>query len=566
MSRPRVDGRIYGLVCALLLVLWGAPGKGETVGGPKTVGAPIQFQRVDAAWGIDFQHRSGASGRYYMVETNGGGVVVFDYDGDGDLDLFFANGAALPGYGGETPKSRLYRNDRVSTEPGRFVDVTDRAQLAVDGYASGGVAGDVDGDGDLDLYVTAFGPNRLFLNGGDGTFREVGEAAGVDDPSWGSSAALADVDRDGDLDLYVTNYVDFTLDNNKACGDSRRGLRGYCGPDVYRGQGDRFYRNRGDGTFEDATVESGFGQASGAGLAVAFGDFDGDGWVDLYVANDLTPNFLWVNRGPNADGAFTFEDRALLAGVAHGPRGQAEAGMGVALGDFDGDARTDVVVTNYEGESQALYAQRGPWLFTDRRFVAGLVEPTLRKLAFGVAAADFDHDGDLDLAFANGHVRENAEAFNRASRYRQPNQLFENRGGRFVEADAGLTHLAASRGLAVGDLDLDGDLDLVITNVDEGPEVYENLTDGPWLQVDVRGTASGVPPSGLGAQVTVTGWGNQRRELSAGASYMSQHASSAHFGAVAPEPTAVEIQLPNGRVQTVRKVPAGRRLIWILGD
>ena len=544
--------------------------------------APIELVDVTMAWGIDFVHHAGVTGRYYMVETNGGGVVAFDYDDDGDDDLFFADGRnLLPDNDTDAgvsdgPGSRLYRNDGVG-HGGRFVDVTERSGLAVDVYASGGVAGDVDGDGDLDLYVTALGPNQLWRNRGDGTFEQV--VAGVEDPLWSASAALADTDGDGDLDLYVANYVDFRLDHNLACGDSARGLRGYCGPDVYSPEPDHFYRNEGPGPdglprFVEATAAVGLDVPPGAGLALAFGDLDDDGWPDLYVANDLTPNFLLRNRG---DG--TFEDRSLLSGTAYGPRGRPEAGMGVALGDFDGDGPADVVVTNYEGESNGLYAQRGPLLFNDQRFVAGLAQTTLRSLAFGVGAGDLDHDGDLDLVFANGHVRENAEAFNRASRYRQPNQVFANDGdGRFVVV-AGLDRAAVSRGLALSDLDGDGDLDLVITNVDEAPEVYRNASrpaaGAEWLQVLVRRPEGA--RRGVGDRVTWSRPGTraQWREVGAGASYMSQHGLAVHFGSpplgatdsganTTSDDPAVAVRRGAGKPLRWIGIPSGRRLVWVL--
>ena len=540
--RPGRAPRAAGLVLLLAGLAAAAP-------------AEIRFAPAAERWGIDFRHHDGASGRLYMVETNGSGVVLFDFDGDGDLDVFLIDGAVLPGYEGPAPRSRLLRNDG-----GGFVDVTDRSGIEVPDYGTGGVAGDMDGDGDLDLFVGAFGPNLLFENLGDGRFREVAAERGVADSAWASSAALADVEGDGDLDLYVANYVDFALDDNKPCGDQKRRLRGYCGPDVYRGLADRFYRNLGDGRFRDETEAAGFGGARGAGLGVCFADLDDDGRPDLYVANDLMPNYLFRNRG---DGAF--EDVSLLSGTAFGDRGRAEAGMGIAVDDFDGDGRLDIVVTNYEGETHALYGNRGAGLFTDRRFVANLAEPTLLQLAFGVASGDLDHDGDPDLAVANGHVRHNAELFNPASSYRQANQIFENLGdGRFAEAAAGLDAVRASRGLALGDLDGDGDLDLVISNVADLAEVYENRLpagSGGWLRLDLAPAAG--QRHGVGARVEIEAGGRrQLREVRTACSYQSHGFIGAHFGvAGAARVERLTLRLPGGSRLAFADLPAGRRIL-----
>ena len=519
-------------------------------------GGALAFREVGESIGLEFRHHHGGSGHFYMPETMGSGVAVLDYDGDGDQDVFFVDGGALPGYQGEPAGSILYRNDG-----GRFVDRTAQAGLMVSGYGMGVTVGDVDSDGDLDVYVTAFGANELFRNLGDGSFAEVGRAAGVDDGLWGASAAFADADLDGDLDLYVTNYVDFSFANNPLCGDQARGLRSYCHPDVFNGLPDRFLRNRGDGTFSDATEEAGFAEARGAGLGVVFGDVDADGWPDLYVANDMTPNFLFRGRG---DG--TFEERALMAGAALGQSGEPEAGMGVAMGDLDGDDWPEIYVTHLDRQTNALYSGRNGGLFLDRRFIARVAAPSIYKVGFGTAFADLDLDGDRDIVVANGHIIHNVDELGKGSSYRQRNQVLVNLGGgRFAEAeDIGLDAVRSSRGLALGDLDGDGDLDLVITNSDDVAEVYANETVamGGWLEVALRAARGGGGSGGLGARVRLVGASaSQWRELRSASSYLSQSASEAHFGLGDGAWSGVEITWPGGGLQRLEKVPGGHRLV-----
>jgi hypothetical protein len=530
----------------------------------------IRFRRAAAAWGVDFRHHNASTGRRYMVETMVGGVVVFDYDGDGDEDLFFVDGGMLPGYTGEVPRSRLFRNEGG----GRFADATARSRIVVSGYGAGAVAGDVDGDGDLDLYVTELGPNQLFRNDGDGGFTDVTAAAGVGDPAWSAGAAFADVDRDGDLDLYVANYADFTPAKHKDCREPNSGIVGYCKPQAYAGFADRFYKNRGDGTFVDATAAAGLSEPSLHGLGVGFFDFDLDGWPDLYVANDGDPNLLFHNRG---DG--TFEEIGMLAGAALSPAAKPEAGMGIDLDDYDGDGRFDVVVTNFDLESLGLYHNLGDGLFQDARFTAKLAEPSLLSLGFGIDFLDLDQDGDLDLLVANGHVNDVVGQMRPGAQFAQRNQVYENLGnGTFREAlDTGMDLLRVSRGLATGDLDGDGDLDAAILATNDLAEVWENRSGeaagagdatvanpgakkGGFLLVDVA--AAGPNTFAVGARLTATAGGrSQLREVRTETSYLSQNAMSCHFGLGAAEHVdRLVVRWPDGRSQAFRDLPVDHRV------
>ncbi len=514
----------------------------------------IRFHEVSKAWGIDFVHHHGGSGQRYMVETMMGGVVVLDFDGDGDEDLFFVDGGSLPGYTGEPARSRLFRNDGG----GHFTDWTERSGIRVTPYGGGGTAGDIDGDGDLDLFVTGFGADQMFRNNGDGTFTDVTPQAGVGSPLWSSSAAFVDADNDGDLDLFVADYVDFSVTNHKFCGDRSRNIRAYCHPDIYNGLPVRFYRNRGNGTFEDATQAAGFGGAVGPGLGVVFGDIDNDGWQDVYVANDTKPNFLFRNKGKGV-----FEDISLLSGTQLGEQGQAEAGMGVDMGDYDGDGLLDIFVTNFANETNALYKNLGGGAFLDSRSPAGVAEPSLPFLGFGTAFADFDQDGDLDLVVANGHIQDNTAELSPGSLYRQRNQVFENLGtGRFREdKGTGMDVVRASRGLATGDLDGDGDLDVAIVDSNEPCEVYENTgTGGHWLQVGFATPAGN--RDAIGARLELeTGGRKQIRDVKTASSYLSQNALAVHFGTGKSEKIdRLTVRRP-GQVQVFEGLPADRRVV-----
>lgn len=513
----------------------------------------LRFREASEAWGLRFRHHHGGTGELFVPETVSGGVLVLDYDGDGDQDVFFVDGGPTPGYTGEPPRSRLFRNEGG----GRFLDATERSGIAVAEYGMGGAAGDVDGDGDLDIYVTAVGRDQLFRNRGDGSFEDATAAAGLGDPAWGASAAFADADGDGDLDLYVANYLDFRWDRNPVC--SERGVRSYCHPDEFAGAPDRFYRNRGDGTFVDATREAGFGGEPGKGMGVLWSDLDGDGDQDLYVANDMTPNFLFHNLGSGR-----FEEIGLVAGVALGPTGQPEAGMGVDAVDVDGDGRHDIFVTNLDRQTNALYSNRGGLNFTEGRYASGVAAPSYLKVGFGAAFADFDQDGDPDLLVANGHIMHNIELLNPESAYRQANQALENIGGGVFRAaeGAGLDVVRASRGLALGDLDGDLDLDAVIVNSNEEGEVWENVTQpqGAALLVELAG--GGANTAAIGAALELTAGGRtQVREARTASSYLSQNGLALHFGVgAAARVERLQARWPGGRRQSLVGLAPGRRL------
>ncbi len=536
------------------------------------------FEDISRQAGVDFVHFNGMTGEFYFPEMAGQGGAFLDYDGDGDLDLYLVQGAllgegrrmeqaTLPFRGAGKPSDRLLRND--SSAPGtavRFTDVTQRSGITATGYGMGVATGDYDNDGWVDLYVTHYGANQLWRNLGDGTFREVTAEAGVDDPRWSTSAAFVDYDGDGWLDLYVVNYVDFSISRNPRCyAESSR--RDYCGPSGFPSQSDRLLHNRGDGTFEDVSVRSGVGRLSGAGLGVVSSDFNGDGRVDLYVANDGEANFLWLNQG---DG--TFVDDALFAGVAVNRAGAPEASMGVDAGDFDGDGDDDLFMTHLMGESNTLFANLGGGLFEDRSIELGLAASSLPLTAFGTSWIDYDNDGWLDLLVLNGAVRILEELAQAGDPYPldQPNQLFRNRAGqRFEEttAQAGeaFSRLEVSRGAALGDVDNDGDLDLLILN-NSGPArlLRNRAADGAgWLSVRVEDSVSGRDLLGSRAILRREKGPVLHRRLHSDGGYCSARDPRAFFGlgkAQGQRSTISSLELISPRATRLRLVggPAGR--------
>jgi hypothetical protein len=539
------------MALALLAALTGA----VAASGPQTssvrpdAGPP--FVEAAASSGLTFTHRNGSTGQFAIVEIMGAGVALVDYDADGDLDVFLVQSGALDG-GPRQARSVLFRNDLAVSASGartlRFTEVTGGARFAPHAYGMGVAAGDYDNDGDQDLYVTAFGPNTLYRNDGDGSFTDVTAAARVDDPRWSSSAAFLDYDRDGDLDLFVANYLDFTLAGNKQCYDPA-GARDYCGPRSFQPVPSRLFRNDGDGTFTDVSAASGIARAYGAGLGVTAGDYNGDGWLDIYVANDATPNQLWINQ---KNGAFV--DEGPLSGSAVNAAGNPEGSMGIASGDYDNDGDEDLFVTNIIGETFALYQNDGHASFDDARVRAGVGQPTAAFTGFGTEWLDYDNDGWLDLFAANGAVNIVERRRGQPSPFRMRNLLFHNTGaGRLVETGAGagaaFAHEAVSRGAAFGDLDNDGDTDIVVT-VNNGPVrlLLNRVGNGHhWLQIRLRQTRGNL--AALGARVGVERQGHPtlwRRARSDG-SYLSSSDPRIQFGlGDSTRLDAVVVEWPDG--------------------
>lgn len=480
---------------------------------------------------LNFLHDPGVDGSYFMPESIGSGGAFLDYDNDGDLDIYLINGAYHSGRTINKPplKNRLYRQE----EDGTFSDVTEHSGLGDTGYGMGAAVGDIDNDGDVDVYITNYGPDALYRNNGDGSFTDISKQAGIRNPAWGCSVIFFDYNLDSYLDLYVTNYLTYDLDNR--CID-RSGRQDYCGPGGFSGAPDILYHNNGDGTFTDVSRASKIALGASKGLGVVSADFNGDNFPDIYVANDGEPNHLWLNQ---QDG--TFRDQALFWGAALNDLGRPEAGMGIALGDVDNDGDFDLFITHIREESNTFYRYAGDYRFQDDSAPAGLAGPSFPFTGFGTGFFDYDQDGDLDLAVANGRVSRgflmtDNDSPNYWDPYSEPNFVFENVGlGKFRNvsnrAPAFTRMVENSRGLAFGDVDNDGDIDLLLMNEGGRARLFLNNHEdkGNWLVIKAVDPA--LKRDAVGAKVAVKiGEREIHRLLAPGYSFLCSNDPRVHFG------------------------------------
>jgi enediyne biosynthesis protein E4 len=517
----------------------------------------VTFRDIAVAAGVSFTHVNGTSSAKHFAETMGSGGLFFDFDNDNWVDVFLVDGGSKADSAvARTARHRLFRN----RGDGTFEDVTTGSGIRHRGYGMGVCAGDYDNDGRTDLYITTTGGNVLYRNMGGGTFADVTAAAGVGSTEWGSSCGFLDFDRDGFLDLFVTNYVSMGKDADKFCWSGRPTLRVYCHPLNFQPSPNTLYRNNGKGGFTDVTAAAGIAGFRGNGLGVAISDYDDDGWIDVFVANDAVPNFLFRNEG---NGRFT--ETALSAGVAVASDGKARAGMGTAFGDVDGDGRVDLVVTNHETEMHSLFRNLGGGVFADVTVPSGVGPATLPYVGFGVLFVDYDNDGDLDLVEVNGHVIDNIAEARSGGRHAQRRLLLQNTGaGRFrnVSAQAGPAFAVESVGRTIvqADIDNDGDMDLLITNNGGRAELLRNDGGHQANALIVRLVGSVSNRDAIGARLRLTaGQRTLVRDVTSGVSYQGQSDLRVHFGlGERTRADALEIRWPNGGVQKIAGMAANQ--------
>jgi hypothetical protein len=489
--------------------------------------SPILFGDVTKETGITFVHTDGGSGMHYIMETVSAGLALFDYDGDGYIDIYFLNGAPLKGTKTDlAPKNALYRNEGNW----KFTDVTDKAGVGDQGYGLGVAIGDYDNDGDPDIYLNNYGPNVLYRNNGDGTFTDVTKQAGVDNGfRVGAGTCFLDMDKDGDLDLYVSVYLDFSYEKHVPL--TTKGFPVYANPRFYPPMPDFLYRNNGDGTFTDVSKSSGIADHAGWGMGMVCGDYDNDGDTDIFIGNDVAENFLFRN-----DGTGKFEEVALMAATAYDSQGDEQGSMGVDCGDYDNDGFLDFYVTSYQGQLATLYRNLGNGMFEDVTLLTGAGAGTLPNVTWGNSFVDFDNNGFRDIFVACGHLQDNVEKFDDTTTYTARNILLMNTGdGKFVDVSDqsgdGMKVKLSSRGAAFDDLDNDGDVDVVILNSRREPTILRNdsPSHGHWLQIRLRGVKTN--RDGVGAHVkVVSGDLTLLDEVHSGRGYQSHYGSRLYFG------------------------------------
>ncbi len=530
--------------------------------------APYSFRDVTAESGLaGFVQHAGSREKAFILETVGGGVALFDSEGDGDLDAYLTNGGSLQGFapGGE-PRDALYLNDGR----GRFVEGTAAAGLGDANWTMGVRVVDLEGDGDDDLYLSNFGPNVLYRNRGDGTYADVTEIYGVGDPRWSTGACFLDHDQDGDLDLYVANYVEFDVPTmlRERPTVEYKGVTVMKGPRGLTPARHRFYAREGEESFRDASEELGIAENAAFGFQCVAFDADLDGWVDVYVANDSQAHFLWKNE----KGA-RFVERAFQRGVALSMAGKPQSGMGVAVGDGDGDLQADLYVTTFSDDYNTFYRGDGRGFFVDATQRLKLAEPTMDELGWACGFEDLDNDGDVEIFAVNGHVYPQVDQFDVGTRYAQENQLFEFDGTAFRVpeggAGPGFAQKRAGRGAAVGDVDADGDLDLLLGNLDDRPTLLVNEgPQGNWIEVELVG--AGGNREAVGARLIARSLrrGSQLRLVGTNSGFLSSSDRRAHFGlGTLARLDELEVTWPDGAIELFRDLPAGRcaRIVRIEG-
>ncbi len=511
---------------------------------------PIQFTDVTAEAGIRFKHNTGAFGKKYLPETMGNGACFLDYDNDGWQDILIINSMDWPGHKSSKSLPALYHNNKNGT----FTDVTQQAGLAVETYGLGCAVGDYDNDGYDDIYITSVGANHLYRNLGNGKFADVTAKAGVGDPGFSTSAVWFDYDNDGKLDLFVANYVQWSIETDQYCSLDGKN-KTYCTPQAFKGQSSTLYHNKGSGVFENVTQKAGLFDPTSKSLGIALLDYDNDGWLDLFVANDTEPNKLYRN---NHNGTFT--DVAVAAGVAFSEAGTSRAGMGTDAADYDNSGHDALVIGNFSNEGMALYHNDGTGLYTDEALSSGLSRMSLQSLTFGCFFMDYDLDGRLDILAVNGHISEDINIVQPTTKYAQPPHLFRNLGGnKFEDVTAKLGKAIqvpiVGRGAAYADFDNDGDLDLLIA-ANHGPTRLlrnDNANQNDVLRVKTIGTKSN--RDGIGAKVTVITKKGERltRMVKTGSSYLSQSELPVTFGLGKPagETVNLEVAWPSGKKDSI---------------